>query len=379
MTVRQLPQASDAEMALLGSMMIYPSVIDTAIEQGLSTDDFFLDANKQIYQTIYDLHEERIPIDATSLSARLTDLQKLRQVGGMDYLIQLADTAGSSASAAYYIKLIQDKTKLRNLIYTAEQIVSDSFETQHDIDEVMDRAEYELLQVTRNRKSSGFVTAKEAVNQAVENVRKMSENRSPVIGMKTDFTRMDRMTNGLQKGDMIIIAARPSMGKTAFALSLAMNMAECNQLPVAFFSLEMDSSALIRRCLSSKSGINMSKLVSGYGISKQEMNDLIEAADELKQFPIYFNDSSQEVTVGSITSSCRKLQGEHGLGAIIIDYLQLMSSGNRRIENRQQEVSEISRGIKRMAQELQVPVIALSQLSRAAVEGSSKENHSYRI
>ena len=370
MSTRQLPQAVEAEIALLGSMILYPEAIETAVEQGLNQGDFYSLSNRKVYRAIISLYEEKKPVLLETLKTRLEDLGDLAQVGGNEYILQLLDEAGSGANARHYIQLIQEKARIRDLISVAESIKSESFDTQYAMNEMMDKAERDLLKVTRARKSTTFIPAKEVVDETVESIQKMASNRTPVTGMKTDFRQLDRVTNGFQKGDLIILAARPSMGKTAFALNLAMNMAEQNDLPVAIFSLEMDASALMKRMLSSKSGLDGNKLRSGYGLTNTDMNNLIEAKEELREFPIYFNDNSEAVTVGAISSSCRKLQSEKGLGAIIIDYIQLMSGS--RTDSRQQEISEISRSLKGIARELQVPVIALSQLSRSVEQ--RKEN-----
>ena len=374
MSNRQMPQALDAENALLGSMLLFPEAVETAVEQDLKPEEFFSVNNKNIYQAILSLHEEHKPVLLETLKSRLADLNYLASLGSDEYLVQLVDSAGSSSNAKHYVELIQDKARIRSLIDTVEKIKTDSFDAQYQMNDVMDRAEKSLLQVTRSRRSTTFVTAKEVVDETVELIQKMSANRTPVTGMKTDFKQLDRVTNGFQKGDLIILAARPSMGKTAFALNLAMNMAEQNNLPVAIFSLEMDSAALVKRMLSSKSGLDGNKLRSGYGITTTDMNSLLEAKEQLRNFPLYFNDNPDAVTVGAVASSCRRLQNEKGLGAIVIDYIQLMSSGNSRgSDSRQQEVSDISRALKGIARELQVPVIALSQLSRSVESRSSNK------
>ncbi len=360
---RRLPSSIETEMALLGTMMIYPSAIKTAFEEGMVKEDFFTEANQRIYGVIMSLYDEGKPVDLTALSTRLNDLQELNRVGGMDYMMQLADAAVSSANTKYYIQLIQDKAYLRNLIITAEQIADEGFQSQHNLDEVMDNAERSILTITRNRRATEFKSSRDVVNSVIAHVQEMRSNHSLVVGMKTNFSDLDYLTNGFQNSDLIILAARPSVGKTAFALNLAMNMAEANQLPIALFSLEMGAEQLVSRMLSARSEIKGQLIRTGY-MNNKEMNQVIEAASVLKEMPIYIDDSAM-IRVSDIFSKCRKLKVEKGLGAIIIDYIQLITGGNRRFENRQQEVSEISRGLKALARELQVPVIALSQLSRS--------------
>ncbi|MDD2591603.1 MAG: replicative DNA helicase [Erysipelotrichaceae bacterium] len=359
---RRLPSSIETEMALLGTMMIYPSAIKMAFEEGLIKEDFFVEANQRIYNAIMSLHEEGKPVDLTALSSRLNDLQELNRVGGMDYMMQLADAAVSGANTKYYVQLIQDKAYLRNLIQTAEQIAEEGFESQYNLDEVMDNAERSILTITRNRRATEFKSSHDVVADVLENVQAMRKNHSLVVGMKTSFRDLDYYTNGFQNSDLIILAARPSVGKTAFALNLAMNMAEANKLPVALFSLEMGAEQLVSRMLSAKSEVKGQLIRTGY-MNNKEMNQVIEAASILRELPIYIDDSAT-IKVSDIFSKCRKLKVEKGLGAIVIDYIQLITGSNRRFENRQQEVSEISRGLKALARELNVPVIALSQLSR---------------
>lgn len=368
---RRLPSSIETEMALLGTMMIYPSAIKTAFEEGMVKEDFFVEANQRVYNAILNLYQEGKPIDLTALSTRLNDLQELNRVGGMDYMMQLADAAVSSANTKYYIQLIQDKAFLRNLIVTAEQIADDGFQSQHNLDEVMDNAERSILTITRNRRASEFKSSHDVVNDVIENVQEMRKNRSLVVGMKTNYRDLDYYTNGFQKNDLIILAARPSVGKTAFALNLAMNMAESNKLPIALFSLEMGAEQLVSRMLSAKSEIKGQLIRTGY-MNNKEMNQVIEAASIIRDLPIYIDDSPT-IRVSDIFSKCRKLKVEKNLGAIVIDYIQLITGSNKRFENRQQEVSEISRGLKALARELQVPVIALSQLSRSVEQRGGED------
>ncbi|MEA5017404.1 MAG: replicative DNA helicase [Erysipelotrichaceae bacterium] len=368
---RRLPSSIETEMALLGTMMIYPSAIKAAFEEGLVKEDFFVEANQRVYGAILSLYQEGKPIDLTALSTRLSDLQELNRVGGMDYMMQLADAAVSSANTKYYIQLIQDKAFLRNLIVTAEQIADDGFQSQHNLDEVMDNAERSILTITRNRRASEFKSSHDVVNDVIENVQEMRKNRSLVVGMKTNYRDLDYYTNGFQKNDLIILAARPSVGKTAFALNLAMNMAESNKLPIALFSLEMGAEQLVSRMLSAKSEIKGQLIRTGY-MNNKEMNQVIEAASIIRELPIYIDDSPT-IRVSDIFSKCRKLKVEKNLGAIVIDYIQLITGSNKRFENRQQEVSEISRGLKALARELQVPVIALSQLSRSVEQRGGED------
>ncbi|HBS91330.1 MAG TPA: replicative DNA helicase [Erysipelotrichaceae bacterium] len=359
---RQLPHSIEAEQSLLGAMLIYPSAIKTASESGLTSEDFFMQAHSRIFQAMLDLADSGKPVDATSLVTRLNDSQQLSSIGGADYILQIADNSVSSANVKYYAEMIQDKSYLRNLILTAQKIAEEGFTASTDLDDVMDLAEKQILDVTRNRRSSDFRNSREVVSVVMDNITKMSTLKSNVTGLKTAYRELDKTTNGLQRGDLIILAARPSMGKTAFALNLATQVARHNKLPVAIFSLEMPAEQLIQRMLSATSQVPGNQLRTGY-LNNNEWNMLNEAATELKTMPIYIDDTPS-IRVAEIFSKCRKLRTEHGLGLVLIDYIQLISGSSKNSDNRQQEVSEISRGLKALAREMKVPVIALSQLSR---------------
>jgi replicative DNA helicase len=277
--------------------------------------------------------------------------------------MELADASVSGANTRYYIELIQNKAYLRNLILTSQQIAEDGFNSEEDIDDIMDKAEKSLLNVTRTRRTSEFRNAKEVVGVVLENIQKMSENRSNITGTATGYRRLDRITNGFQRGDLILLAARPSMGKTAFALNVALNAAQISGEAVALFSLEMPAEQLITRMLSVKSRINGSDLRTGQFRTTQQWNALNEAAADLRSTKIFIDDSPS-IRVAEIFSKCRKLQAEHKLAMVVIDYIQLITGSGKSSDNRQQEVSEISRSLKALARELNVPVVALSQLSR---------------
>jgi len=367
-----LPNSTEAEQALISSMLSYPNSVQTAIELGLHADDFYVEAHKRIYGVMMMMFEEGKPIDTPSLIGKLNDLKMLNAVGGMSFILELSDTSVSSANTKYYVELIQDKAYLRNLIITAQQIAQDGYDTSVSLDDVMDKAEKQLLNVTRTRRTSEFRVARDVVKDVLDNIQKMSTQHSSVTGTTSGFRALDRMTNGFQRGDLIILAARPSMGKTAFALNIGLNAAQITKQAVAIFSLEMPAEQLITRMLSVKSRITGSILRTGQLNSNNEWNALNEAAADLRQTKIYIDDTPT-IRVAEIFSKCRKLQTEHPLGLIVIDYIQLIASSSKSSgENRQQEVSEISRGLKALARELNVPVIALSQLSRSVEQRADK-------
>ncbi len=358
---RQLPHSLDAEIALLGAMLMYPFAIKNATELGLRGDDFYSEAHRSIFNAMNDIHEAGKIIDATALVSRLNDLSMLSRVGGADYIMEIADHSVSSANIKYYIEIIQDKAYMRNLIITAQKIAEQGFHSEENIDDLMDNAEKQILNVTRTRRTTDFKDTKEVVTSVMDNITKMSEQKSNITGLKTSFRSLDNTTNGFQQGDLIILAARPSMGKTAFALNLAIQVARHNTVPVAVFSLEMPAEQLIMRMMSATSLVEGNKLRSGY-LNNNEWNMLNEAATELRNLPVYIDDTPS-IKVSEVFSKCRKLRTEKGLGLIVIDYIQLISAA-KSSENRQKEVSEISRNLKSLAREMKVPVIALSQLSR---------------
>lgn len=369
--VRSLPSAVEAEQSLLGTIMVYPNAARIAIESGMLSEYFFLDSHSKIFNTITDLYNEGKPIDITTVSTRLNDLNLLTFVGGLDYLMNLSDTSVSSYNTKTYVELIQNKAFMRNMIDACNQIIDSGFEGQTDINDYLDNAEKLVLNVSRNRMATEFKSSTILVNNVIEEIKKRADNKTGVTGLKTGFSHLDNVTHGFQRGDLIILAARPSMGKTAVALNFASKIAQYqNDQAVAIFSLEMPAEHLMQRILAAKSGVEGGKLATGQ-LANREWSMLNEAAQELKNTKIFVDDSPC-IKVSEIFSKCRKLQTEHGLSAIVIDYIQLISGSGSSKENRQQEVSEISRNLKALARELKVPVIALSQLSRSVESRSNK-------
>jgi replicative DNA helicase len=358
-----LPHNLEAERALLGSLLVYPQSLKTVNELGIMADSFFLETHGIIFNAMNDVTSSGKNVDATTLLSRLEDMSMLSRVGGVEGISSLLEGSTSNANIKYYAQIILDKAMLRSLILTAEDIASKGFKQEEDLDEVLDYAERLIMQVTRNRRATDFRNPKEIINEVMDTISRMSSNKSNITGLKTSYKDLDKVTNGFQKGDLIILAARPSMGKTAFALNLGLQVARHNQEPVAIFSLEMPAEQLIMRMLSANAAISGSQLRSGY-LNGAEWNKLNEAANDLRMLPIYVDDTPG-MKVSEIFSKCRKLKAEQGLGMVIIDYIQLINaSSSKNSENRQQEVSEISRALKGLAREMRIPVIALSQLSR---------------
>ena len=369
---RELPHSIEAEQSILGAMLVYPSLVRMAIDQDLHAEEFYVEAHQRIYRCMMDLADSGQNVDITTLITRLNDTEQLALAGGADYVIKLSDSAVSSANGIFYIDIIKERYHLRRLIETAEQIAEEGFDTGSSLDEVLDHAEKEILEVTRSRRASEFQSSKEVVSRVIKELVTLRESDNHITGVRTGYQDLDRMTNGFQRGDLIILAARPAMGKTALALNLGMYTALRNPGAVAFFSLEMPADSLMKRLLSAKSQVEGNKLRGG-NITDEELNRLNEAGNELGAAKIFIDDSAS-IKVSQIFSKCRKLMSEHGLSLIVIDYLQLISgSGRNSGDNRQQEVSEISRNLKILAKEMNCPVIALSQLSRSVEQRNDKQ------
>lgn len=360
---KQLPYSMEAEQAILGAMLIYPKVVRDVKDQDLTPQDFYAERNQIIFQAMMYVTDAGNPLDATGLITRLTDTNQLQSVGGVEYILSLTDSAVSSANSLYYIDIIKERAHARRLIMIAEKIAEDTFDVAKPLDELMDAAEQQILNVTRNRRTTDFRSSEQVLDEVMNKIITLRSSSEKITGIKTGYKKLDSITNGFQRGDLIILAARPSVGKTAFALNVALQASLRNPNAIAIFSLEMPSEQLMRRILSAKSEVLGDKIRSGY-INNEEMNRLNDACNEIKKTKIFMDDSAM-IKMGDIFSKCRKLKAEHGLDMIIIDYLQLITgSGRGGSDNRQQEVSEISRSLKALARELDCPVIALSQLSR---------------
>ncbi|MBQ6655112.1 MAG: replicative DNA helicase [Erysipelotrichaceae bacterium] len=358
---QQVPASIEAEQALLGSLLMYPQTADLVYEEGIQPDDFFLDKNKRIFREIQQLYNEKKPIDVTTLITRLTDKQQLDSVGGAEYFSYLTDVAISSTNSDYYISIIQEKSLLRKMIEVTENIRLKCMEEQYDPLTVLNEAESKISEISRSRRTSDFTTSKVTFDDVIKRLNQVSQS-GEMTGVASGYDHLDNITNGFQKGNLIILAARPSVGKTALALNIASNVA-CRGKSVALFSLEMPYIDLGNRILASKSTVDSNKIRTGRYLSNDDWAKIDEAKSIMEKSPLYIDDSTG-IKVNDIMAKCRKLQSEHGLDLIIVDYLQLISAINVHADNRQQDVAEIARGLKQMARELDVPVIALSQLSR---------------
>ncbi len=371
MPVRTMPHSLDAEKSILGCAFLSKNSL-TKICEDLYSDMFYSEANQKLFEAIKRCYNEKVPIDITTVKDELEKKKDLSAIGGVDYLSEVIDSVPTAANLDYYIKIVKDKAVMRNLIETATDIVTDAYEEGEDVTHLLDSAEKKILNVVKDRQTSDFIHIKDAIALAQENLEKLSQNKEEVTGVPTGFYDLDRVTSGLHAGEMIIIAARPGMGKTAFALNIATNAAQNTKKAVAIFNLEMPAEQLVNRMRSAVGQIDSGKIRTG-NMSHDDWKRINEANSQLAETNIQIVDDAG-ITAAEIKAKCRNLANkEEGLALVIIDYLQLVTSGGKRPESRQQEVSDISRSLKTMAMELKVPVIALAQLSRNAEKRESNQ------
>ena len=363
MASRQMPQNLDAEMSVLGVAFINQYSIQKISEE-LTSDMFFDEKNRYIFEAIMELHKNSIPVDVTTVKDELDKRKKLNTVGGVEYLSDVIDSVVTAANLEFYIKIVKDNAVRRNLINTATDIVTEAYD-EDNVTSLLDNAERSILNVVKARQASEFKPIHEVLRRAQENLEMLAKNKRPITGLETGFYDLDKVTAGLHGGEMIILAARPGMGKTAFALNIATNAAATTDKAIAVFNLEMSAEMLVNRMISSVGQIDSYKLQTGQ-LQHNDWKRYNEALSQLADTNIYIEDNAG-ITASEIRAKCRRLANqEKGLGLVVIDYLQLVTSGSKRVESRQVEVSEISRSLKTMALELDVPVIALAQLSRSA-------------
>jgi len=356
------PQSIEAEQSVLGSMLIDKEVIPIVMEI-LKPEDFYRPDHREIYDVIIELFDRAQPIDLITVSERLKLHGKLELTGGLEYLSNIATAVPTTANVKNYSKIVEEKALLRRLIRASSDIVDLGFNATEEVTFILDKAEQGIFDILQKRSSQGFVPIKDVLVDTFNKLEELYNNKGNITGIPTGFADLDFKTSGLHNSDLILIAARPAMGKTALALNLAQNAAVHSGVPVAVFSLEMSKDQLVNRMLSSEAMVDGSKMRSG----KLEDNDwqkVAKALGPLSEAPIFIDDTPG-VSITEIRAKCRRLKLEHNLGLVIIDYLQLMSGSRSKSENRQQEISEISRSLKILAKEINVPVITLSQLSRA--------------
>lgn len=362
------PQNLEAEQSVLGCILIDQEAI-TKIADILKPDDFYKSDHRKIFESILDLYEKRQPLDILGVTSRLQEKKDLEDIGGRSYITTLANSVATASHVVSYAKIVQKKSTLRRLINTATEIVHLGHAGEaEDVDKILDQAESKLFGVSQKFLKQKFTPLKDLLADTFERIDEMHRESGKMRGIPTGFTDLDNMLAGLQKSDLVILASRPSMGKTTLALDICRHMAIREKIPVGIFSLEMSKEQLVERMLCAESGVNLWKLRTGKLSDKEEMGEsdfsrLGHAMGEMSEAPIYIDDSVSG-SIMEIRTKARRLQAEKGLGMIMLDYLQLMESTSSYQDNRVQAISEVSRGLKSIARELNVPVLALSQLSR---------------
>ncbi|KAB1443439.1 replicative DNA helicase [Pseudodesulfovibrio senegalensis] len=366
--LRKVPPSNlEAEQSVLGGVFQSPTMFSSLVEI-LEPDHFYSPAHKTIFEAFTELYRTSKPIDLITVSDYLNSRGELDTIGGPVYLAEIADSVISAANAEYHATIVRDKSILRQLIDISGGIISNCYEAE-DVDTLLSESEKEIFRIAQAKSATNMLASDKLVIKVFEELQTKFENKSAITGIPTGYNDFDSMTAGLQNSDLIIIAGRPSMGKTAFALNIALRAGARAEVPTAVFSLEMSMEQLMTRLLAVQSHVHLSNLRTGY-LDDQDWAALYDAADVLSHAPIFIDDTPALSTL-ELQAKCRRLKAEHGLGLIVVDYLQLMRS-SARTDSREQEISDISRSLKAMAKELNVPVIALSQLNRKVEERTDK-------
>ncbi len=357
------PHDIEAEQAVLGSMLTDQDAVVDAIEI-LKPEDFYREDNKYIYEAILNLYNKSEPIDIITLKSELISTGKFEAVGGYEYIALLPDKVPLVSNAEKYMRIVEEKSILRKLIKASNDLMALGYEQNEEIDTIMEQAEKKIFDIMQGKNQRGYSSLKDILVDTFAEIEKLYNQKEPITGIPTGFVDLDYKTAGLHKSDLVLIAARPAMGKSAFALNIASNAAIHAKVPVVIFNLEMSKSQLVNRILCSEAMVDSNKIRTGK-IEEDDWVKLATALGPLSEAPIYIDDTPG-ITVTEIRAKCRKLKLEKNIGLIVIDYLQLIQGSGKRNSSREQEISEISRSLKILAKELDVPVIALSQLSRAA-------------
>lgn len=359
------PQSHEAEQCLLGCLLIDPEAI-YKVSDSVQGEDFYRESHRAIFDAMIDLNARHEPIDVLTLGNRLEELGKLPICGGRAYLVELANSITTAGNVAHYAQIVQKKATLRRLLSAASDIMEEGYNEAEDVDVVLDTAERRLFAVSQKFLRSTFVGIKNVLTEAFERIDELHQNRGQLRGVPTGFIELDNLMAGMQKSDLIILAARPSVGKTSLAMDIARHVGVKNKTPVGLFSLEMSKEQLVDRLISAEAGVDLWRLRTGrLSEASEDFPRIGQALGKLSEAPIFIDDSPV-LNVMQIRAKARRLQAEHGLGLIIVDYLQLVESRVKGgSDNRVQEISEISRSLKQVARELNVPLLAISQLSRA--------------
>ena len=355
------PHDIEAEQAVIGSMLTDQEAVYAAIER-LKPEDFYREDNKQIYTAILNIYNKAEPIDIITLKAELSSMGKLDAVGGLEYIVELPEKVPTTANVDRYIKIVEEKSLLRNLIRAANEILSSGYAQEDDVENIVDHAEKKIFDVMQKKSQKGYTTIKDVLVESFTKLEELYNQKEHITGVPTGFAELDKKTAGLHGSELILIAARPAMGKSAFALNIGSYAATRANVPVAIFSLEMSKEQVGNRILCSEALVDSNNVRTGE-LNDEELGKLAETSGELSQAPIYIDDTPG-ISVMDIRAKCRKLKLEKNIGLVIIDYLQLIQ-GSGKTSSREQEIAEISRSLKILAKEIEVPVIALSQLSRA--------------
>jgi replicative DNA helicase len=356
------PQNIEAEQSILGGILIENDALNIVVEF-LEAGDFYREAHQKIFQGMITLSEKSEPLDLITLTNELKKGKELESIGGASYLASLVESVPTAANIAYYAKIVKDKSTLRKLISTATEIVTQSYQEGKDLEDFLDDAEQAIFRISEHRVKPAFYPIKEIVKESFKVIERLYEKKELITGVPSGFKDLDRKTAGFQNADLIIVAGRPSMGKTALCLNIAQHASITSKIPTAMFSLEMSKEQLAIRMLCSEARVDSARLRSGF-LSESDWPKLTMAAGALSDAPIFIDDSPA-ISVLELRAKARRLKADRGLGLVIIDYLQLMR-GRSGVERREQEISEISRSLKALAKELDIPVLAISQLSRKA-------------
>ena len=356
------PHDIEAEQAVIGSMMTDKDAVMAAVEK-LNEDSFYREDNKAIYEAIVNLYNRSEPVDLITVKDELTSMGLFEKVGGMEYLVLLPDKVPTTANVDKYIDIVQEKATLRNLIKTANEIIDLGYNPTEDVEDIMEGAEKKIFDLIQNKNQKGYAPIKDVLIESFTKLEELYNQKQHITGVPTGFAELDYKTAGLHGSDLILIAARPAMGKSAFALNIAANAALKSKVPVAIFNLEMSKEQLVDRIICSEAMVDSNKVRTGK-LEEDDWAKLAGVVGPLSESNIYIDDTPG-ISIMEIRTRCRKLKMEKDIGLIIIDYLQLVQGSNKRNSSREQEIAEISRSLKILAKELNVPVIALSQLSRA--------------